>query len=389
MKLCGPAMSDSATIPWLARIKRTLPPVLLVVAIGFAYLYYNSEPRYQGRRFSEWMRLYEQGVDPGRAERAIYGMGPDAVPHLAYCLTSSKPGMLDRMVMSIGRLNQNLGFKLSQATSRWKINFQGSDRSKTGRESLIAQDMLKNAPEAWKPAIISAMKEILEKGSVYTQQPALLVMQHYAADAGPLLDALREILKDANGSLLRPTLDLMREMGEKASSLGPELIPLFIHPDMSIQSKAILVGAHIKMDPQEAMPALKPMLDSMPGEHRRMVAVKTLAEIALPEEEQMRYLKEALDDPSEDIRNYAAYGLGRLGVDAIGSLDALIPLLKDEVIGVRATAATAIGNMGPAAKPAIPHLFDTMNNDFSGVGQECRVAIEKIDPEQAKNIIIR
>ena len=140
-------MSDHSTIPWLARIKRTLPPVLLVVAVCFAYLYYNSEPRYQGRRFSEWMRLYEQGVDPGRAELAIYAMGPDAVPHLAYCLTSSKPGMLDRMVMSVGRLNQSLAFKLSQVTSKWRINFQGSGRSKNGRASLIAQDILKNAPE--------------------------------------------------------------------------------------------------------------------------------------------------------------------------------------------------------------------------------------------------
>ena len=382
-------MSDSSAFPWLTRIKRTLPPVLLVVAVCLAYLYYNSEPRYQGRRFSEWMRLYEQGIDPNRAELAIYAMGPDVVPHLAYCLTSSKPGMLDRMVMSVGRLNQNLGFKLTQATSKWQINFQGNGRSKNGRESLIAQDILKNAPEPWKPAIIAAMKDVLENGSVYTQQPALLVMEHYAADAGPLLGALGQILKDGNDSLLRPTLDLMREMGEKASPLGPELIPLFVHPDMSIQSKAILVGAHIKIDPHEAMPALKPMLDSMPGEHRRMVAVKTLAEIAVPEEEQMRCLEEALDDPSEDIRNDAAYGLGRLGKGAIGSMDALIPLLKDEVVGVRATAATAIGNMGPDAKSAIPYLFDAMNNDFSGVGQECRVAIEKIDPEQAKNIIIR
>ena len=382
-------MSDRSALPWLTRIKRTLPPVLLVVAVCFAYLYYNSEPRYQGRRFSEWMRLYEQGIDPKRAELAIYAMGPDAVPHLAYCLTSSKPDLLDRMVMSVGRLNQNLAFKLNQATSNWKINFQGNGRSKTGRESLIALDILKNAPEPWKPAIISAMKDVLENGSVYRQQPALLVMEHYAADAGPLLEILREILKEGKDSLLRPTLNLLREMGEKASPLGPELIPLFVHPDMSIQSKAIQVGAHIKIDPHEAMPALKPLLDSMPGGHRRMVAVKTLAEIAVPEEEQMLYLEKALDDPSEDIRNDAAYGLGRLGKEAIGSLDALIPLLKDEVIGIRATAATAIGNMGPGAKTAIPFLIESMNNDFSGVGQECRMAIEKIDPEQAKFIIIR
>jgi len=300
-------MSDSATIPWLARIKRTLPPVLLVVAVCFAYLYYNSEPRYQGRRFSEWMRLYEQGVDPGRAELAIYAMGPDAVPHLAYCLTSTKPGMLDRMVMSVGRLNQSLAFKLSQATSKWKLSLQGNGRAKKGRESLIAQDLLKNAPEPWKPDIIFAMKDLLENGSVYQQQPALLVMEHYASDAGPLVGALREIIKDGNDSLLWPTLDLLREMGELASPLGPELIPLFAHPDMSIQSKAVLVGSRIKIDPHEAMPALKPMLDSMPGEHRRLVAVQTLAAIAVAEEEQIKYLVEALDDPSEDIRNHAAY----------------------------------------------------------------------------------
>lgn len=382
-------MSETPIFPWATRLKKTLPPVLLVVAVCFAYLYYNSEPRYQGRRFSEWMHRYQQGVDPGRAELAIYAMGPDVVPHLTYCLTSSRPGLLDRMVLSIGRLNQSLALKLGQLTSKWKISIQGSGRSKDGRKSLIAQDLLKNAPESWKPAIILALKDVLENGSVYQQQPALLVMENYAADAESLLDGLRGILRDRNVILLRPALDLLREMGDKAAPLGPALIPLFAHPDMSIQSKAVLVGSRIKIDPHEAMPALKPMMDSMPGGHRRLVAVQTLAEIAVPDEEQIQCLERALDDPTEDIRSHAAYGLGRLGKDAIGSLEALIPLLKDEVIGVRATAATAIGNMGPGARSAIPHLFDTMNNDFSGVGQECRLAIEKIDPEQAKFIIVR
>lgn len=385
----GLAMSEVPTSVFLKRIKKTIPPLVLLVVVGFVFLFYYSEPRYQGRRFSEWMRLYEQGVDPNRAQLAIYAMGPDAVPNLTYCLTASKPRLMDRVVMSVRRLHPNLAFKLNQVVSKLPTSVQSNGRLKKSRQSMIAQELLKNAPESWKPSIISSMQGVFENGSVYQKQPALLVMKHYATDAVPLMDGLRGILKDGVDSLLRPTLDLISDMGELASPLGPELIPLFAHPDMSVQSKAVLAGSRIKMDPVKAMPSLKPMLDSTPGGHRRLVAVQTLAKIAIADEEQVRFLVEALDDPSEDIRSYAAQGLGRLGKDAIGSLDALIPLLKDEEIGVRATVATAIGNMGSGAEAAIPHLIETMNNDFSGVGQECRMAIEKIDPEQAKFIIVR
>jgi HEAT repeat protein len=67
----------------------------------------------------------------------------------------------------------------------------------------------------------------------------------------------------------------------------------------------------------------------------------------------------------------------------------MLKLLGDEDFGVRMTAADAIGDVGPGATKAIPELIRTLNNDFSGVGQHCRRAIEKIDPEQAKNIMIR
>ena len=44
--------------------------------------------------------------------------------------------------------------------------------------------------------------------------------------------------------------------------------------------------------------------------------------------------------------------------------------------------------MGPKAKEALPFLHDAMNNDFSG-WTECRMAIEKIDPTQIGQIIVR
>lgn len=70
-------------------------------------------------------------------------------------------------------------------------------------------------------------------------------------------------------------------------------------------------------------------------------------------------LVDALNDSSSAVREAAAIAVGRLDEPA-EAVPALMKLLKDEKdIGVKAAAARGLGQMGPAAKEALPTLQET------------------------------
>ena len=56
---------------------------------------------------------------------------------------------------------------------------------------------------------------------------------------------------------------------------------------------------------------------------------------------------------------------------------------------VRISSAEALGEIGPRASRAIPHLFDALNNDFAGMGVPAHEAIKKIDPASDVGISAR
>ncbi|MDG1891928.1 MAG: HEAT repeat domain-containing protein, partial [Verrucomicrobiota bacterium] len=307
----------------------------------------------------------------------IHAMGPKVVPYLVNRLRQeSSLARLRQKVFFPARILENFGWVF---TSKQTLHPQAT----------VAEALLQEAPSDWEQAIGEAIKPLLLRGGPGEQQVAIRILREHPEVCLDLLSILDHVLVHGDKALILQTLELIRPLGERARPLDRTIVSLFAHTDQTIQCKAILLAPKLLMDAQLVFPRLIPFLNSMPGSYRRRVAVQALAGIATPDAVQIAFLRDALEDPEEDTRHHAARGLGRLGKDALSSLDTLIPLLEDEVVGIRMTAADAIGNMGVEAADAIPGLIRAMNNDFSGVGQHCRRAIEKIDPAKAKFIIVR
>ena len=100
-----------------------------------------------------------------------------------------------------------------------------------------------------------------------------------------------------------------------------------------------------------------------------------------------------MKDPSWEIRDSTATGLGAIGPAAVEAVPALIIALGDEEVYVRATAASALGNIGPVAKDSIPALLGRLGDyvqgapDGEAVGLNAAYALSRIGPEALPGVI--
>ena len=84
-------------------------------------------------------------------------------------------------------------------------------------------------------------------------------------------------------------------------------------------------------------------------------------------------------DQDANLRLHAAHSLGLIGNEP-GVVDALIKTLLDPEPRVRANAVQSLGNLGSAAKSAIPYLKKHAERDKDGVVKKfSRHAIAQIE----------
>lgn len=80
-----------------------------------------------------------------------------------------------------------------------------------------------------------------------------------------------------------------------------------------------------------------------------------------------------------DLQRAAAWGLGRLGAEAAPvTLGPLRAALGDPIEGVRAESATALGSLGPAARPAAGDLFRSLDDSRQDVRWRAARALARL-----------
>ena len=92
-------------------------------------------------------------------------------------------------------------------------------------------------------------------------------------------------------------------------------------------------------------------------------AVRSLAEISDPGAPAVEHLQSALDDPSGEVRVWAAYGLCRQG-DTEAGLPVLIDALRSDNGGVRLHAAHALEALGESSAPVVDALKGVIGDEF-------------------------
>ena len=85
-----------------------------------------------------------------------------------------------------------------------------------------------------------------------------------------------------------------------------------------------------------------------------------------------------LQDPDDNVRNNASYGLKQTSPEANAMVPKLIEKLKDGDRDVRWIAAKALGKIGPAAKDAVPTLMKALKDQYEDVRFVSRGALVTI-----------
>lgn len=145
-----------------------------------------------------------------------------------------------------------------------------------------------------------------------------------------------------------------------------KLIADLKHPNAPIRQEAARKLAQLGPAARPAVPELLKLLRT-PDEPEDVVKAvdQALGEIGPPAKDQVQILIDALGDAkSLRARMYAADSLGKLGNAAFPVPQSLVQVLDDPDAGVRRSAATALGRLGPLARPdSFPALVRVVKED--------------------------
>jgi HEAT repeat protein len=97
----------------------------------------------------------------------------------------------------------------------------------------------------------------------------------------------------------------------------------------------------------------------------------------LPPDALVRRLIDALKDPDPDVRQNLAAALAKVGPAAVEPLTAA---LDDSLAERRAGAAYALGQMGTAARSALPKLLDALDDKDLDVRRQASYAVSRLVP---------
>ena len=222
---------------------------------------------------------------------------------------------------------------------------------------------------------------------------------------------LLKAIRDEDQSVIGNTIDAL-------ASLGAQIVPRLVNNGLKnkdLRLYAVRVLAKIGPDAKEAAPALAMALADAEGDFRResqfvLGMFGPAAAPAVPE------LIKSLASDDDKVRNSAVYALGKIGPAAkaasatlrklldsdddfarfaatwalvridpkdaklvAAAVPALIKGLADERPLVRAESAATLGELGPAAKSAMPELKKAAEDADANVSAAAKQALAEID----------
>lgn len=179
----------------------------------------------------------------------------------------------------------------------------------------------------------------------------------------PAIPSLTALLHDKDAVIRQNAVYALKEMGKRAKPAIPALLELLRSRSHGILAHAVETLGNIGPEAETAIPALVELLRNK--------------DLDLPQKE---WHRSGYPCPLLHVRHNIATALAKIGPAAIPTLLATIREKNRDAM-VEPYAVSALGNMGPKARVAIPDLIKMLNDDNSKYLSTVVNALEQIHAE--------
>jgi HEAT repeat protein len=257
-------------------------------------------------------------------------------------------------------------FFMKRPTCYWQKRLESEDP--------IDQDQAPKQLQAGGAAAVPVLIELTRSNSTTVRVDAASLLARVGAGDRATTDALLHLLIDPD-LYVRQTAD--SALGELHPD-DPRVVPALIaRLGGAEKAMALWALAEYKSAARAAVPRLIELLQSDPDTGVRWGAARTLGKIGPDAKPATDALIKALKDENGTLREHAAEALGEIGAEV--AVPDLTALLDDPDPRVRRDSVRSLGQLGAAAKPAIPKIQKLLQDAELPVRQAAEVALRQIN----------
>lgn len=342
----------------------------LIVLIAFlCFVLHPSEPSYQGRTLTDWLKsVYDIYSYPGanaEAVSAIHHFGSNAIPTLLNH-AAAKDSSLKKALMKWNDKNPWISLRFSSQFDKHDLGAAGF--------YILGPDAQSAVPE---------LRRLLKDDDESVRGTAALCLGWI----GPAAQAaVPDLIKEFEHEICSATNQnfaaafALGQIGPSAKAAIPALLTGLTNNSgqCQITSRAALINIHgISISPllEELKDTARPTQCAIAMMVVRQCGTNAIA--AVP------WLISDLNCSNLNIQSFALASLGALHQEPERCVPAIAPFLTSKNDYLRENAIRASESFGKAAKPAVPALLRCLNDVNPAVRDFATNAVREIDPEAA------
>gem|GEM_PF-5186475 len=325
--------------------KNVLAGILFMLAFGGALAFLMlqpAEPVYQGRTISAWQDDWAS-LKPRGWPEAVQHIGTNAIPYAVRNLARNDSVTRSSYSKLQSKLPAFLNRFFPAPKPLMKAAYLANVFYYVGSNSM--------------PQAISSATALLKHHSPTVRQGAALAigsLRKRSAAANPALPALMDALADTDGMVRAFAEESIGEMGADASNSVPDLTRLLADRGRGSQIISLFVV--------------------------RASAAHALGRIGPSAAGSLPSLRAAMQDGDSFLRGNAAVAVWRINGDVDSTLPVLLTEMATNIEYFKWDWISAIGEMGPRAKTAIPQLQNELKLDHKWILEHVTNCLKSIGP---------